>query len=97
MPLTQKDLLLLVSLALNVLLLWRLARRGGAALPESLPSVEGESRPPPPSRPVSAVDLKGVRQEMRNGNLIQAIKLYRQLTGCGLADAKHAVEALERE
>lgn len=30
------------------------------------------------------------------GNLIQAIKLYREKTGVGLAEAKNAVEALPR-
>jgi ribosomal protein L7/L12/sugar lactone lactonase YvrE len=33
---------------------------------------------------------------VRGGNKIQAIKLYRELTGTGLAEAKDAVERLER-
>ena len=32
----------------------------------------------------------------RQGQKIQAIKLYRELTGDGLADAKNAVEGLEQ-
>jgi large subunit ribosomal protein L7/L12 len=32
----------------------------------------------------------------REGNLIQAIKLYREQTGVGLREAKDAVEALAR-
>jgi ribosomal protein L7/L12 len=34
---------------------------------------------------------------MREGRKIEAIKLYRDLTGAGLGEAKNAVEALERE
>jgi ribosomal protein L7/L12 len=33
---------------------------------------------------------------INTGNKIQAIKLYRERTGAGLADAKHAVEEYER-
>ena len=36
-----------------------------------------------------------VRAELKKGNKINAIKLYRQLTGAGLKDAKDAVEAME--
>jgi ribosomal protein L7/L12 len=32
----------------------------------------------------------------RRGHKIAAIKLYREQTGAGLADAKHAVERMER-
>ncbi|MEM9070033.1 MAG: hypothetical protein AAGE52_16115 [Myxococcota bacterium] len=38
--------------------------------------------------------LDGVRDLLRDGRTIQAIKRYRQLTGKGLADAKREVEAL---
>ncbi len=41
------------------------------------------------------------REEMlellRQGKKIHAIKIYRNLTGCGLKEAKDAVEKLERE
>jgi len=36
-----------------------------------------------------------VQEALRSGNKIEAIKLYRELTGVGLAEAKQAVEAIE--
>ncbi|MGE7385872.1 ribosomal protein L7/L12 [Streptomyces sp. NPDC004126] len=36
-----------------------------------------------------------VRALVRDGRTISAIKVYRQITGAGLAEAKRAVEALE--
>ena len=36
-----------------------------------------------------------VRELARRGQKIQAIKLYREQTGAGLAEAKHAVERME--
>lgn len=38
----------------------------------------------------------GVVAEIRNGNKLIAIKLYREHTGVGLAEAKDAVEQIER-
>ena len=37
-----------------------------------------------------------IRELIVQGNLIAAIKLYRELTGVGLAEAKDAVEAIQR-
>ena len=42
------------------------------------------------------VDLDTVSRHAAEGNTIQAIKEYRQLTGASLADAKRAVERLAR-
>ncbi|MCX5195960.1 hypothetical protein OOK31_19025 [Streptomyces sp. NBC_00249] len=39
--------------------------------------------------------LDEVRALMRDGRTISAIKVYRGITGVGLAEAKRAVEALE--
>jgi ribosomal protein L7/L12 len=39
-------------------------------------------------------DIAEVRQLAANGRKIEAIKLYRQQTGCGLAEAKAFVDAL---
>jgi len=39
----------------------------------------------------------GIRELIRRGNKIEAIKIYREFTGVGLKEAKDAVEALERE
>jgi len=41
--------------------------------------------------------LESVRQAVMAGNKIQAIKLYREMTGTGLAEAKRAVEDLEAQ
>jgi ribosomal protein L7/L12 len=37
-----------------------------------------------------------VQDALRRGNKIEAIKIYRELTGVGLAEAKDAVEKAER-
>jgi ribosomal protein L7/L12 len=52
--------------------------------------------------PADAVPAAGggidadVVQLINSGNKIQAIKLYRERTGLGLAEAKDAIEAFER-
>lgn len=38
-----------------------------------------------------------ILDEIRSGNLIMAIKLYRERTGMGLAEAKLAVEDIARQ
>jgi len=50
----------------------------------------------PPSVGLSPQALEGVRAALSGGNKIMAIKLYRVATGVGLAEAKAAVEAMER-
>jgi hypothetical protein len=42
----------------------------------------------------SDAGLEGVRELVEQGNLIAAIKLYRELKGVGLREAKEAAEAL---
>ena len=37
-----------------------------------------------------------IQEAIRRGNKIEAIKIYRELTGVGLAEAKEAVEKAER-
>jgi ribosomal protein L7/L12 len=37
-----------------------------------------------------------VQEALRRGNKIEAIKLYRELTGVGLAEAKQAIDRAER-
>ena len=39
--------------------------------------------------------LPQIQDALRHGNKIEAIKIYRELTGVGLAEAKQAVENLE--
>jgi ribosomal protein L7/L12 len=41
--------------------------------------------------------LPEVIDELARGRTIHAIKAYREATGAGLVEAKHAVEALERQ
>ena len=36
-----------------------------------------------------------IQEALRRGNKIEAIKIYRELTGVGLAEAKQAVDNLE--
>lgn len=45
--------------------------------------------------PPAAADLAEVQALMLQGNKIQAIKIYRELTGVGLKEAKDYVDALE--
>lgn len=44
---------------------------------------------------INATQLATVRETMRAGNKIEAVKLYREFTGAGLADAKEAVEMID--
>jgi hypothetical protein len=57
------------------------------------PSVSNESRPPI-KRAGALVDSQ-VRDLLAHGNKVEAIKIVRQATGMGLAEAKNYVEALE--
>ena len=47
-------------------------------------------------KPSKAVE-RDIVTALRNGNKIQAVKLYRQMSGMGLKESKAAVEALQRE
>lgn len=44
-----------------------------------------------------ASKTNGVREALRSGNKIEAIKIYREATGLGLKESKDAVEILEVE
>ncbi|WP_109472395.1 ribosomal protein L7/L12 [Ornithinimicrobium cavernae] len=61
----------------------------------------GPGEPPPPASQHAAeipsevrADLERVRALKREGKVIPAIKLVRELTGLGLADAKRVVDQL---
>jgi ribosomal protein L7/L12 len=43
------------------------------------------------------IDEEAIRDQLRSGNKIRAIKLYREQTGVGLKEAKYAVEMMEQE
>jgi ribosomal protein L7/L12 len=45
--------------------------------------------------PISDADLRRVREAIFAGRKIEAIRIYRECTGSGLAEAKEFVEALE--
>jgi ribosomal protein L7/L12 len=47
--------------------------------------------------PVETSRIEPVRQAVLAGNIINAIKIYRELYGVGLKQAKDAVEAIQRE
>jgi len=69
------------------------------ALVESVPSVSG----PPPFPQLTGSPTGGLTPDERNavigairrGNKIEAIRIYREATGLGLAESKDAVEAME--
>lgn len=65
---------------------------GGAPGPTfgSAPAPAFAAGPPAPFLPPSFDDA------LRQGKMIEAIKIYRQATGAGLAEAKSAVEAIMR-
>jgi ribosomal protein L7/L12 len=46
---------------------------------------------------ISPHQLEAIRQAALTGHKIEAIKLYREATGAGLAEAKRAVEELEEQ
>ena len=55
----------------------------------------GKPPAPPPLPPnLDETDLEPVRDALKRGNKIEAIKLYREMTGCDLKESKDAVEAM---
>ena len=75
-----------------------------SALDERVARLEGRREPGPyrtaPALPVVQVPIGSegddpvIAAALEEGNLIGAIKRYRELTGAGLADSKAAVEAI---
>lgn len=70
----------------------------GVGLKEAKEAVEAMQSQPVSAQPslkhLSEPDLEPVRTLMVLGKKIDAIKLYRELTGVGLKEAKDAVEAM---
>lgn len=56
---------------------------------------DGLRRPPAPARPLDQDTVDRVLVLVRDRRKIEAIKLVRERTGMGLAEAKYTVEALE--
>lgn len=46
---------------------------------------------------ISAADEVQIRDFLRQGNKIEAIKIYRKATGLGLREAKDAIDAMEQK
>jgi large subunit ribosomal protein L7/L12 len=93
-------------LAWTVLVFW-LGRRSAAAGSHDLLGVPSQMAPPrpgarpdmtpvAPSQGLSPGQLEAIRGALAAGNKIAAIKLYRKASGLGLAEAKAAVESMER-
>ena len=56
----------------------------------------GDASAPSPDLAAAPTDVEAqIQQALTDGQKINAIKLYRQLHGVGLAEAKHAVEKME--
>ncbi|HSI85186.1 MAG: hypothetical protein ACAI35_16635 [Candidatus Methylacidiphilales bacterium] len=77
-------------------------RRGNSAASSAYPPIDITNSTPGfgTSFPSPGPDVQleeGVRQHLNAGRKIMAIKLYRERTGCGLAEAKYAVEEIERQ
>ena len=73
------------------------ARRQGNMLAPRPTPAETHARPHArfaANAPPDATLEEEVRRLAAAGNLIHAIKLYRERTGCGLAEAKDAVERI---
>ena len=73
----------------------------GVGLAEAKAAVEaldrGESAPPHADAPAPPEVDALLWESLKSGRKIDAIKRYRELTGCGLRDAKEAVEGMARE
>ncbi len=78
-------------------------QRMGVGLKEAKDAIEalerGEPVPVPPavSKTFAESDVRDFVSLLRQGKMIAAIKLYREKTGVGLAEAKVAVETLAAE
>lgn len=89
--------------AWSALVFW-LGRRSAGSVRVDLsgPPYEGAAMPTTPAKPtvpspaaLPPEHLAAIRHELARGNKIDAIKLMREATGLGLAEAKQAVEAME--
>lgn len=49
------------------------------------------------NRDTDPIQSPEIQEALRRGNKIEAIRIYRELTGVGLAEAKQAIERLESQ
>lgn len=91
-------LVVVVAAAASVVTVAALNARRAQPPPSGLPSDAPLQRFPvyDPTNFLSPGDRQRIMILLRNGKKIQAVKLYRDVTGSGLKEAKHAVEHLER-
>jgi ribosomal protein L7/L12 len=100
-PETSDDLLSLIRRGQKIEAIERYREQTGAGLADAKAVVEAMERgePPPPGREAPAPDDvdSDLWELLKQGQKIAAIKRYRERTGCGLREAKEAVEAMARE
>jgi ribosomal protein L7/L12 len=100
-PATDADLASLVRQGQKIEAIKRYRAQTGAGLAEAKAAVEAIERGEKPPTVPGAVPPNDVDADlwdlMKKGEKIQAIKLYRERTGAGLAEAKRAVEAIARQ
>jgi ribosomal protein L7/L12 len=100
-PSTEADLASLVRQGLKIEAIKRYRAQTGLGLAEAKAAVEAIERGEKPHPAPGAVPPNDVDADLwdllKKGEKIQAIKLYRERTGAGLAEAKRAVEAIGRQ
>lgn len=107
MTITVNWTVIAALLAWTALVFW-LGRRSGSRDGRDLsgppsgmvmgkPHVMAASAPTmPPADGIPPDRMEAIVAALKSGNKIMAIKLFREATGVGLAEAKAAVEAMER-
>jgi ribosomal protein L7/L12 len=87
--------LVLIALAV-IVALQLLARFAARGIPR--PESPSEPRPKPSLTPEQRAELEAQRElALREGRQIDAIKIHRQLTGLGLAQAKDEMDEARRQ
>ena len=103
---TEGDILSMLEQGRKIDAIRMYREQTGAGLREAKDAVEALERGGSlPKGPQAAGGSAGVRADLKadvwalvqDGQKIQAIKFYRERTGCGLKQAKDAVEAVARE
>jgi ribosomal protein L7/L12 len=98
-PVSDDDLVELVKKGEKIRAVKLYRQRTGVGLKEAVDAIDALQRgeqPKPPGEGADS-DMGDVVSLLEQGKKIAAIKLYRDKTGAGLADAKSAVEAMARE
>ena len=90
--------LVLLALAVVLLLLGSVGNREGRDVQYRLRRLEAkvDALLAHAGVAVTGPELVAVQEHLARGEKIAAVRAYREATGAGLADAKHAVDRLER-